>query len=536
MKLRVCFVIVSLLSAWLCTTLAQTATNGPGSVSAQVPPLIRFAGVANDESGKPITGVVGITFSLYQGQQGGTPLWFETQNVQPDSGGRYSVRLGSTLPNGLPTDLFTSGEAQWLGVQISGQTEQPRVLLLSVPYALKALDAETVGGKPASSFVLAPSVGLAASQTPGNSGSDRALPSIGGSGKPGYLAAWATKTSLDASPMFVGSKGEIALDVDNSTVGLNISQKGSGHAIQGTSTSGVAVLGNSTSGVGIEGDSTSSEGVFGTSATTKDGDGAILGKSSGASGDTTAVQGFNDSPAGAGMYGVGVTGSGEGGTVTTRPIGVWGDSGEAGGAGLVGTADQGIAVAGYSNYGSIATAAFQNDESTRIDGAVVVAHGSHYGGTCLMDVSGNLLCNGSKSAVVPVDGGARKVALYAVEAPENWFEDFGSGQLVNGSARVELESIFAQTVDTELDYHVFLTPNGESKGLYVKQKTATSFEVRENEGGTSNLAFDYRIVARRRGYENIRLADKTAQFENVGLPRSRKSTGPRPVSAALRGK
>lgn len=222
--------------------------------------------------------------------------------------------------------------------------------------------------------------------------------------------------------------------------------------------------------------------------------------------------------------------------MTTRPIGVWGDSGEAGGAGLVGTADQGIAVAGYSNYGSIATAAFQNDESTRIDGAVVVAHGSHYGGTCLMDVSGNLLCNGSKSAVVPVDGGARKVALYAVEAPENWFEDFGSGQLVNGSARVELESIFAQTVDTELDYHVFLTPNGESKGLYVKQKTATSFEVRENEGGTSNLAFDYRIVARRRGYENIRLADKTAQFENVGLPRSRKSTGPRPVSAALRGK
>jgi hypothetical protein len=46
----------------------------------------------------------------------------------------------------------------------------------------------------------------------------------------------------------------------------------------------------------------------------------------------------------------------------------------------------------------------------------------------VIDVGGNLGCTGSKSAVVPVDGGTRKVALYAVEAPENWFEDIGSAQ------------------------------------------------------------------------------------------------------------
>ena len=98
-----------------------------------------------------------ITFSLYTGQQGGTPLWTETQNnVQLDSTGHYSVQLGITKPNGVPPTLFTTGEARWLGVRIAEQVEQPRVLLLSVPYAaLKAGDAATIGGLPPSAFVLA---------------------------------------------------------------------------------------------------------------------------------------------------------------------------------------------------------------------------------------------------------------------------------------------------------------------------------------------------------------------------------------------
>lgn len=45
--------------------------------------------------------------------------------------------------------------------------------------------------------------------------------------------------------------------------------------------------------------------------------------------------------------------------------------------------------------------------------------------------------------------------------------------------------------------------------MYVTNETATSFEVREQGGGTSSIAFDYRIVAKRRGFENVRLEDKT---------------------------
>jgi hypothetical protein len=87
-------------------------------------------------------------------QQGGAPLWLETQNVRTDSNGHYSLMLGSATVEGLPADVFSSGDARWLGVQPAGQPEQTRVMLLSVPYALKAGDAQTLGGLPASAFML----------------------------------------------------------------------------------------------------------------------------------------------------------------------------------------------------------------------------------------------------------------------------------------------------------------------------------------------------------------------------------------------
>jgi len=43
MKLRLCIVIVSFLSAMVGTILAQTATSTPTSASTQVPRLIRSA-------------------------------------------------------------------------------------------------------------------------------------------------------------------------------------------------------------------------------------------------------------------------------------------------------------------------------------------------------------------------------------------------------------------------------------------------------------------------------------------------------------
>src|SRR5579859_7445416 len=137
---------VRALMAALCAVCLLLNTNpamqAQSAATTTVPRLVRFAGTAKDLNGNPLAGVVGITFSLYEEQSDGAPLWLETQNVQPDANGHYTVLLGATKPDGLPPELFTSEQARWVAVQISGQAEQPRVLLVSAPYALKAGDAE----------------------------------------------------------------------------------------------------------------------------------------------------------------------------------------------------------------------------------------------------------------------------------------------------------------------------------------------------------------------------------------------------------
>jgi hypothetical protein len=158
MKLRFVPVMVGLLSLAASLTppvVAQASAQTSAQTASALPRLVRFGGTVKDLNGNVSSGVVGITFALYAEQSGGAPLWLETQNVTADSNGHYTVVLGSTKPDGLPAELFTSEQARWVGVQVSGQAEQPRVLLVSAPYALKAGDAETIGGLPPSAFVLA---------------------------------------------------------------------------------------------------------------------------------------------------------------------------------------------------------------------------------------------------------------------------------------------------------------------------------------------------------------------------------------------
>jgi hypothetical protein len=181
--------------------------------------LVHYSGRAVDVAGKPLAGIAGIMFSVYKDQTGGSPLWFETQNVTADARGNYTVQLGATLPEGLPLDLFTSGEARWLGVRVNGSEEQPRILFLSVPYALKAADAQTLGGLPASAFVLA------------------APPNSGASTPTTETAASVTSTAANQSPATGntpvttagGTKGKIPLwDSTTDITSSIITQTGSG--------------------------------------------------------------------------------------------------------------------------------------------------------------------------------------------------------------------------------------------------------------------------------------------------------------------
>jgi hypothetical protein len=159
--------LVLVLSLVQLTLVQLTFGQTPTQTASALPRVVRLGGSVRDLNGTPLTGVVGVTFTLYSEQTGDAALWLETQNVTADRNGHYTVLLGSTKPSGLPAELFTSEQARWVGVRVSGQPEQPRVLLVSAPYALKAGDAETVGGLPASAFVLAtPPVSTTSTATP----------------------------------------------------------------------------------------------------------------------------------------------------------------------------------------------------------------------------------------------------------------------------------------------------------------------------------------------------------------------------------
>jgi hypothetical protein len=179
---------------------------------------------------------------------------------------------------------------------------------------------------------------------------------------------------------------------------------------------------------------------------------------------------------GTGVHGASTSGHGMIG-ISTTGFGVWGSSN---GFAVVGTAKTGPGVYGYSQTG----------EAGQFVGTVTIY--------------GNLqVIGGAKNAIVPhPDGSHRRV--YTVESPESYFEDFGQGQLVSGRAEVRLDDDFAALVHSD-DYQVFITPEGDSQGLYIQNKTAEGFRVSEQQGGKSNLRFAYRIVARRKDIDLPRL-------------------------------
>jgi hypothetical protein len=138
--------------------------------------------------------------------------------------------------------------------------------------------------------------------------------------------------------------------------------------------------------------------------------------------------------------------------------------------------------------------------------------------TFFTDAFGDTTARGTKSAAVPLKSG-QMVKVFSMESPEVWFEDFGSATLTGGITTVFVDAKFAQTVNMA-GYHVFVTPKGDCKGLFITNETSKSFEVRELGGGQSSVGFDYRIVAHRKGYETMRLpAAKipTAKMEHAPL-------------------
>jgi hypothetical protein len=280
--------------------------------------------------------------------------------------------------------------------------------------------------------------------------------STGGAGVAGFEDA--------ASGYTNGVYGQSVSPNGNGVLGVNNAPSGG---------DGVSGLANGTTG--------NANGVFGATQTTGFGAG-VSAAANATSGTAFGIFGQANSPNGNAMFGHAASTSGFPtamvGFLDSQQGGVAGQFVAHGGAGLI---LQGLSGPSFNQV-------FSLDASGNLH------------------IAGNLVVDGTKSSSATLQSG-RQVALYAVESPENWFEDFGTAELKSGVAWVPLDASFAETTNAATSYHVFLTPNGDSNGLYVARKTAAGFEVREHAGGGSNVAFDYRIVVRRRGYETLRMAE-----------------------------
>jgi hypothetical protein len=207
-----------------CATVVHAQQPQP---TAAVPKLVRFSGSFRAANGLPAEFVEGVTLAVYRDQTGGNALWSEIQNVAVDADGHYSLLMGTTQNDGMPLELFSSGEPRWLGAKFNrpGEVEQPRVLLASVPYALKASDAETLGGRPASAYLLAggsvgATTGLATSTTATTPVKPTKSATPVTSGMPNYIGKFANTTDLVDSAMYEVN-GNIGIMTTNPLISLD---------------------------------------------------------------------------------------------------------------------------------------------------------------------------------------------------------------------------------------------------------------------------------------------------------------------------
>jgi hypothetical protein len=182
--------------------------------------------------------------------------------------------------------------------------------------------------------------------------------------------------------------------------------------------------------------------------------------------------------------------------------------------GVIGTSDALMGVFGFStgNAGVVGQTANPNSFAGFFAGNAVVT------GTLTAAV---------KNAMVAFPDGSQRV-LHCMESPEHWFEDFGTAKLQRGRAEVKLDPDFAKLITR--DYRVFLTPEGDCRGLYVRRKSPASFEVRELMGGESGIAFSNRIVGRRRDITRHRRFAKIDARLPVPLAATRAARRRRPAA------
>lgn len=292
--------------------------------------------------------------------------------------------------------------------------------------------------------------------------------------------------------------------------------------VYGLSVRGIGVSGKSTSNYGVRGTSSSGVAVYGTSATNM----GVVGN-----GSTRGVYGTTAASSGIGVYGnsstyIGVYGRGAFGLYGSgTSYGAYASTSSGYGgyfSSSSGTAAQGSSATGTGVYASSSTGYGLQAHTGGSVGAYVTnsnGNGGDVTGTYIglvarapsggfplvaTDSSGNnvfyvtgtgdVYYHGGIHTFAATSSGAQALA-YSPQATRPSIQDTGTAQLINGRAVVMLDPTFARTIDTQRAYQVFLTPGGDTRGLYVAAKTPSQFVVREVQGGRGAFPFDYQITA-----------------------------------------
>lgn len=355
---------------------------------------------------------------------------------------------------------------------------------------------------------------------------------------PGLSSTSTGGTGLTASTAFAStSASKFAAGV----LGTDVSTKGTFDAgVEGKSTRGIGVLGASGKSAGVEGTTGSvnffQPAVLGLATAGGTGlEGKSVGASTGigvlAEGAGSAIVGSGSSNTSTSIVADGVggmlfTGNGTGGQVFSVD-----NSGNVSAGSLAATdLVSGLqGTFGSTNPGSTAVVAQAEAEGifalaldpSSTTGAVegVSSGGPIFQGlnnafATVFDVdnSGNVTISGVIKTSGACSGGCIRTGLsqtrvvsYAPRESQPTMEDVGEAQLVNGESRVALDPAFANVIDKNALYMVFVTPLGDCKGLFVADRSPTGFAVRELQSGRSSVPFEYRIVARPYGDRSSRL-------------------------------
>ena len=127
-----------------------------------------------------------------------------------------------------------------------------------------------------------------------------------------------------------------------------------------------------------------------------------------------------------------------------------------------------------------------------------------------VNIDGDLSVTGAKSREVNTDGYNGRL-LYALETPSPMFSDIGECVLDDtGECLIYIDDIFSETVNTNIEYQVFLQQEGQGD-CWVEDKQKLYFIIK----GTPDLHVAWEVKAIQRDYEYQRLDETDGLYDTI---------------------